>query len=767
MTGRLTVLALSCAFLGGAIVLTPAQQKAKPQPVTFKKDIKPLIDKHCIKCHGGDDPVAGLSLEKYKTEKSMVDAADIWRNVARNIASGHMPPKGMAQPPAAQKKKLVAAIETLLAVSCDIKDPGRVTLRRLNRAEYNNTVRDLVGVNFRPADDFPSDDVGYGFDNIGDVLSLSPLLMEKYLSAAEEIANKAIVVGSNKPIKIPAVDLEDVKGASSMNGGKRLGANCEVKVEPTLAKAGLYKMRVRAYGEQAGDAAPSMALRQNGKDLKVFDVKAVREKPEIYEVPFTGAPGKNQLGIAFLNDFYDGKRPIGDRDRNLMVFDVEIVGPLTGDNTLPVSHRRVMIADPAVVGKSEAARKILANFATRAYRRPVTKDETDRLMKLFEMSQKANEPFERGIQYGMQAVLVSPHFLFRVEVDPKDGKKERPVNNYELASRLSYFLWSSMPDARLMQLAGQGKLQKPETLRAEVKRMLKDPKAHALADNFAEQWLQLRKIHTFTPNPNQFPMWNDDLRQAMVTETKKFFQAMIDEDRNIVDFLDGKFTYVNEPLAKLYGLKGVTGEEFRRVSLEGTHRGGVLTQASVLSITSNPTRTSPVKRGKWVLEQILGTPPPPPPPGVGDLEDTEGKVIDGKTLRKRLEQHRSKPDCASCHQRMDPIGFGMENFDPIGRWRTKEDSTAIDNSGTLPDGRSFKGPNQLKKILIQDQKQFVHTLADRLLTYGLGRGLQTSDKCSVDTIVEQVGKQDNRFSALIVAVVESDPFRKRRSEAAK
>lgn len=678
-----------------------------------------------------------------------------------------MPPDGSPKPSATLRSAFVASAEQMLAVSCDLKDPGRVTLRRLNREEYDNTVRDLIGLDLRPADDFPSDDVGYGFDNIGDVLSISPLLMEKYISAAEMISEKAIEV-PKPPITIAGSDLPDAKAAGSNDRGEKvLFSNTVVEFKATLPKAGMYRLRVKAYGEQAGPQPPAMALRFEGKEVQLFDVVAKKDRPEIYEVPIKGGKGENVFGISYLNDFYDAKQPAGQRDRNLVIQRVEIVGPDAGGEGISAAHLRIIPETPTKERRTVVARQIFTKFATRAFRRPATADEVDRLMKVYAFAEKTGEPFERGIQLGVQAVLVSPNFLFRVETDPPTKKNAaKTLNDYELASRLSYFLWSSMPDQALISSADSGRLHQPNVLVAQVSRMLQDPKSKALADNFAGQWLQLRKLNNVNPNPEQFPTFTPELKQNMVTETKMFFQAVAHEDRSIIDFIDGKFTYINGPLARHYGIPGVTGDVFRKVILTTPERGGVLTQGSVLTVTSNPTRTSPVKRGKWVLEELLGTPPPPPPPGVGTLGD-ERKRLDAKTLRLRMEQHRANPMCAACHKRMDPIGFSLENYDAVGAWRTLESGMKIDNSGVLPDGRTFHGPSELKKILLGNKPQFVRCLTEKMLTYALGRGLESADRCTVDDIVKRVTLENYKFSSLVKAVVKSEPFRKRRGDGAK
>jgi hypothetical protein len=592
----------------------------------YAKDVQPLVTKYCVRCHGGPRPKGGVALDRDKDEAAALRNRAVWEKVAENVRSGDMPPSGARRPSAAELDALNGWLDAVvLKADCDgLKDPGRVTLRRLNRAEYNNTVRDLLGVNFQPAKDFPADDVGYGFDNNGDVLSMPPILMEKYLAAAEQVVEKAF-------------------------------------------------------------AAPEL-------------------------------------------------------------------------------RQRIFIRRPFERG---GAAEILRAFASRAYRRPATPEEVKRLLSFVREARNAGDSPEEGIKTALTAVLASPHFLFRVELDrdAADPKAAgQPVSEWELASRLSYFLWSSMPDEELFRHARENTLRKPEVLQAQVKRLLRDPKARALADNFASQWLQTRNLAGFNPNPKQFPTWGPALRDAMLRETELFFLDVVREDRSILDFLDGEHTFLNERLARHYGVKGVKGDEFRRVSLKGTPRAGVLTQASVLAVTSNPTRTSPVKRGKFILDNILGTPPPPPPPDVEELK--EGEELKG-TLRQRMEQHRANPSCASCHARMDPLGFGFENFDAIGAWRTHEGKHAIDASGVLPGGESFKGPAGLRAVLRGKKDLFARCLAEKLLTYALGRGVERADRCFVEEIARNLAKEEYRFSALVHEIVKSDPFQKRKGRGAK
>lgn len=741
---------------------------AKSAPVDFAKHVMPLIAKNCVSCHGKQNPAAGVVLVGYKDAASVLKGRGVWEKVSSNISAGHMPPPG--SPPLTHEERdlIVGWIDaTISQADCNLDDPGRVTMRRLNRVEYNNTIRDLTGLDLKPADDFPSDDVGYGFDNIGDVLSISPLLMDKYLLAAEKISQTAIVAPETrpKPAKFPGSRLEGTGGEDFEGGRVLLGTERpDVGVAYSFVREGEYQIRIGAFGQQAGPDKAKMGVRLDGKEIQVFEVKAVQSAPEVYSFKIKIPAGKHRISVGFLNNYRKPDLP-PPNDRNLIVEFVEINGPSEAPGTLPASHTRIINIPHTKENRFTVARTVLGNFARRAFRRPVTKDEVDRLVRYVALAEKQGESWERGIQLGVQVILVSPSFLFRVETnaDPKKEARKNPLGSFELASRLSYFLWSSMPDDELLVLAEKNALQKPEVLAAQAERMMKDPKAKALAENFAGQWLQLRKLSVIAPDPVRFPNFNDSLRQAMRTETEMFFQSVVANDRSILDFIDGRFTYLNETLAKHYGIQGITGDNFRKVAIAGDQRRGILTQASILTVTSNPTRTSPVKRGKWVLEQILGTPPPPPPPGVAELPDDKKGPLTG-TLRQRLEQHRSNPACAACHSRLDPIGFGFENFDAIGAWRDKDGDLPIDSSGTLTDGKSFRGPAELATYLKSKKSLFIHSFSEKMLTYALGRGIEPADRCHVDEIAAAVSAKEYRFSALVTAIVQSDPFRLRRGE---
>ncbi|MGV3615010.1 MAG: DUF1592 domain-containing protein [Fimbriimonas sp.] len=749
-------LAFACTSLvyGGSGRAISQQKRPPPAAPSFGKDVQPVITEHCLPCHSGENPKAGLSLTGYKTAESIKNASAIWERVAQNISSGHMPPAGFPAPTKAQRQKVVAWLQSTLAGDCGIKDPGRVTMRRLNRNEYDNTIRDLTGLDLNLSEAFPSDDVGYGFDNIGDVLTISPLLMEKYLAAAEKAAKRAVVVPEPKTTRYASTEMRQASGGGPSDDGQIFFAAGTASVPHTFPGAGRYKIRVRASGQQAGPEPVKMAVWIADQKIGEVEVPVAQDKPKVYEFDVDLKAGRQAVGVQFLNDFYQPGPP--PQDRNLYVQWVEILTPAMPYENLPDHHRKIVFLKPSAENQRVVARQVLSRFATRAFRRPVQPAELDRLVQIVDLVQKDKQSFERGLQLAVQAVLSSPHFLFRVEKESADGK----LSGYELASRLSYFLWSSAPDDRLLDLAGKGKLSDPNVLTMEAKRMLADPKAASLGEDFAAQWLNLRKLANSQPDPKQFPEFKESLRASMLRETKMFFDGVVKEDRSVLDFLGGKYTYLNAELAKHYGIPNVEGDQFRKVSLVGVPRAGLLTHASVLTLTSNPTRTSPVKRGKWVLDQLLNEPPPPPPPNVPDLKEHD--KITGATLRQRMEQHRKDPACASCHVRMDPIGFSLENFDATGKWRTEDEGAKIDNSGVLPDGTKFAGADQLRTILLKEKKKFVHALSDKMLTFALGRGLEPSDRCYVDEVALHVEKQEYRFSSLVAAVVRSEPFRTKR-----
>jgi hypothetical protein len=829
---RLTLLLLAPAAL--CLVGPPRAAAQKARTPTFAVEGVAFLKKHCLACHGPKVKRADLVLHPYTDDRAVVKGRKVWQNVLQMVRSGEMPPRARPRPTVAEVEAFTGLVQGVFARADRSArlDPGRVTVRRLNRAEYNNTIRDLVGVDFNPADDFPSDDVGHGFDNIGEVLSLSPVLLERYLAAAESIVQRAILVDLPKPpvrrragLRLEPFNRREVRNRKGPPW-RSVSTRGELSMPLKLPLPGDYVLRVQAHGQSPDGEPVRLALLADGKQLKTFDVTATARAPGLYEVKFTLPAGPHRLGVALVNPSpphavgaasraapaaapvrlgspdlpppavgaasraAPAAAPVrlgspdlpgargeegGAEPRTLVVRYLELVGP---QDARPLSQRRLLACTP---GKSqrEQTREVLARFASRAYRRPATAEEVERLVTLAERARARGEKWEATIQLAMQAVLVSPRFLFRLELDDRpETPGPRPLDEYQLASRLSYFLWSSMPDDELFALAGKKALS--ANLDAQVKRMLADPKARALVDNFAMQWLQLRRLKSFAPDPRLFPSFNEQLRSAMLTETELFVSAVFREDRSILDLIDADFTFLNGPLARHYGIadtngnrrgqrpvrregEPIWGREFVRVKLADGQRGGLLTQASVLTVTSNPTRTSPVKRGRWVLEQVLGTPPPPPPPDVPELAENAKAVLSG-SLRQRLEQHRANPACASCHARMDPLGFAFENYDAIGAFRSHDGKFPVDPAGTLPDGKSFKGPAELKTILRGKKDLFARNLTEKMLTYALGRGLEHYDRPAVKRIVTALTGNDYKFSTLVTEIARSVPFRMRRGK---
>jgi hypothetical protein len=1044
------VLLLAAAPAGEAFFGSPSAKD--PAKLSYQKDVLPLLKKYCYDCHADGAKKGGVEYDKYPSHADLLADRKLWDQTLLNVRSRVMPPENRKSQPTLAERELIQAWIDFEVFKTDPKnpDPGRVTIRRLNRTEYNNTIRDLIGVHFRPADDFPADDAGYGFDNIGDVLSMPPVLLEKYLTAADKILAQAIVVPPAPVVRSTRLDPKALegpvetyvgatgtmrmftKGAATMRfttaktGEHRLrilaaerisgqeSARMEVRVDdnvvktlsvngtlesPTLvefavplkagshvlsfgllnphdgpagtgtkysrglaieqielfdppestalarptaqriaarqlkggndttnpdaprrvsgtkpltakfsvARAGEHRLRLSTQTRHVAPETTRMEIRVDGKPVKTIEVRGDPDLPHIAELPVQLSAGQHELSMALVNPYstpkdargrsqtrafavewveiveptpnavvrllpdlllvgYNAKqlgdgwvalnsveeddvafdfvaprdgeyflrtlawaRPTGSnamvltfqRDKEILrqvtveadesapqhyeakfrlpagkhhlrvvvlrdktglspekaaewksgkdqkgtvhVHHLEIEGPPeAAAEMLPETHRRIFFKRATTDTAPQVAREVIGAFAKRAYRRPVTAAEVERLMRLYDLGRKNGETFEGAVAQALKAVLVSPNFLFRGELQPEpdNPKSVHAVNEFALASRLSYFLWSTMPDDELFALAERGQLRR--NLDAQVRRMLKDPKSKALVENFAGQWLQLRNLAIIQPDKKLFPGYDAKLRAAMARETELLFEHVMRQDRSVFEFLTADYTFVNERLARHYGIAGVSGEEFQRVNLKGTPRAGVLTHASILTLTSNPTRTSPVKRGKWVLENLLATPPPPPAPNVPELEDQ--KQLTG-TLRQKMEQHRANPTCASCHTKMDAIGFGLENYDAIGAFRAQDAGAAIDPSGELSATEKFQGPVDLAKLLAtKKQDDYVRCLVEKMLTYALGRGLEYYDRNAVKSIADGLAKRRHTFSGLVLEVVNSVPFQKRRGE---
>jgi mono/diheme cytochrome c family protein len=791
---------------------------------TFDATVKPILTRTCYQCHNDLVKNADLNLAAHRTEAAVVANAGTWEKVAEKMRTRVMPPPGFPAVSEAERKAVVDWIETTLARADALAppNPGRVTARRLNRAEYDNSVRDLLAVDLRPADDFPQDDTGYGFDNNGDVLSLSPALLEKYLLAAERISRVALfgpdppkpglvrltpARAKIEPSTTPLADY-DTTGLSLPNslhavhrfpveadyvlrvvaGGERPAASepleiglflddREVGVQP-LDPEGMgsfsvdrqdYTGKTREFRVRvpAGDhrVAATIVRLYEGLPAECGGPNPSKRPPPPPRV-FKPRPNLTPEALEEARKAFEARQKEKPPVNDARVIRVDVLGPYdAARGPSAQSLRRIYVCGHLDGNHGErCARKVLTNLARRAYRRPPTRADVDGLASLLDAARKRGETFEQGLSLALQAVLVSPDFLFRIERGrvAGDALPGRVLTDHELASRLSYFLWASAPDDELLDLADRGRLRGPRTLEAQVRRMLADPRAGALVEGFAGQWLQFRALESVAPDRERFPAFENNLRLAMRRESELFFESLMREDKSLLDLIDGRYTFVNERLARHYGIAGVKGPEFRRVDLSGTGRGGVLTHASVLTVSSYATRTSPVLRGKWILENVLKAPPPDPPAGTPRLD--EARVGADASLRKQLEAHRTLPSCAACHEKMDPLGFSLENFDAIGAWRNEDGRWPIDASGVLPDGRSFAGPDGLKTVLREDRQAFAECVTEKMLTYALGRGLERYDKRTVQAIAAGLEKRDYRFSALVLEIVRSLPFQRRRAE---
>ena len=759
-----------------------------------------FLKEFCFQCHAGDEPQAEISLEILAQADSPQKNRSLWTRVQNVVARGEMPPADEPQPSASEAESFIESVRrTREASDRNAKpDPGRVTMRRLNRAEYRNTIRDLVGIDFDPTEDFPSDDIGYGFDNIGDVLTLAPVLMERYLDAAEKIMSRAILP-EPPPVPKRHLDAQYTEPASGEvaskwieNGFRRLESDTTDPLglgplhTPYKWEAdGAYTFRTRLYGVAPEGQEVHVAILLHGPGLsdpspeselatvagnilrpaRLLKTVVIRgrtpESTDEIEVSIPPAVDRQRVLVGLVRPS-EGQGPV-----KIYVRHMALEGPL---DTRPPSQRVLLAVTPGTTTEQQT-REVLARFLRRAYRRPVEEGELQRLIALASRAQGAGEKWEGSIQLAMQAALCSPKFLFRVETDEQpENPAARLVDPLQLASRLSYFLWSSMPDDQLLDLAAQGKLH--ERLDEQVLRMLADPRSDALVENFAFQWLQIKRLESFVPDAQRFPQFDPPLRAAMLRETELFFASILREDRSVLDLLRADYTFLNQRLAQHYGIPSsegqpITGEEFRRVSLAGNSlRGGLLTQASILAVTSNPTRTSPVKRGRWVLEQILGAPPPPPPPNVPELSE-EPDAVTAASLRERMEIHRRNPACASCHTKMDAIGFALENYDAVGAYREQDGEFAIDARGEFPDGTTFTGAAELRQILLGREEDFLRALTEKLLIYALGRGLEYYDRPTIDRIVSKAKIEEPKFSVLVREIVRSDPFLQRRGTPAE
>ena len=763
---------------------TAAQQSVGPS----SRETSPLptmVEQYCAGCHNSATKKGNLDLDSIRLHE-VTQHPESWEKILRKLRARQMPPAGMKRPEESTYRTVVAWLsDSLDKVSAAHPNPGRTeTFRRLTRTEYQNAIRDLLALEIDAVELLPKDEASYGFDNVT-VGDLSPTLLDRYISASQKISRAAIGAlrrsagGDTFRIRADLTQEEHVEGLPI---GTRGGA----LIPYTFPRDGEYEVQIRLTRDRneeiEGLRAPhELELLLDRERVKLFTVMPPSDKnyeqvDQGLKLRFPVTAGPHQLGVTFLKTpsaLLETKRQPYQAHFNMhrhprigpAIYQVSINGPYAakGPGDTP-SRRRVFVCQPTSPSEEEGcAERILSALMRRAYRRPVTSVDLQKPMGFYKESRRA-EGFDAAIETALSAVLVSPQFLFRVEQDPSGVAPNAAyrLSDLELASRLSFFLWSSIPDEELLKTAERGKLSEPGMLEQQVRRMLADPRSRSLVSHFAGQWLYLRNLESATPDLRLFPDFDDNLRQAFRQETELFFESVLREDRNVLDLLKSDYTYLNERLAKHYGIPNVYGSRFRRVVLDkDSKRGGLLRQGSILTVTSYANRTSPVIRGKWVLENIIGTPPPPPLPNVPTLKDNT--VSATLSVRERLAEHRANAVCASCHDMMDPVGFSLENFDAVGRWRTLEEGKPIDITGGLPDGNTFQGVAGLEQGLLNRPELFVGTLTEKLLTYALGRGVEHYDAPAVRKIVRDAKTREFRFSSVILGVVSSTPFKMRRS----
>ena len=782
-SNRLWLALLLCCL--GMVVAGAGQSLLAAEKTPDGTPEQALVRQYCLDCHNPDEQAGGLNLEAL-SQAEVASHTATWETVVRKLRARQMPPAEVSRPSERQYAQALSSLEAALdQAAAGHPFPGRTsTLRRLTRTEHQNVIRDLLALEIDAGELLPADDSSHGFDNLsaGD---LSPTLLDRYISAAQQIS--ALAVGNERlrsdTIRIPA-DITQEKHVSGLPIGTRGG----VLLPYHFPQGGEYEVQVRLARDRneevEGLTEPhELDLLLDRQSVATFTIEPPRgakthQTADAHlKTRLKVSAGPHQLGVTFLKNpssLLETKRQPYQAHFNMhrhprlspAVYQVSITGPYepTGPGDTP-SRRRIFIALPSSRDDEKAcAAQILTALMRRAYRRPVTDEDLERPLELFREA-RAERDFDAGIELALSAVLVSPQFLFRIEREPPGvaaGTVYR-ISDLELASRLSFFLWSSIPDEELLELAEAGKLGETDVLKQQVQRMLKDRRSHSLVSNFASQWLHLRNLDSITPDLRLFPDFDDNLRQAMRQETELLFTSVLREDRSVVELLDADYTFLNERLARHYEFPHVYGSLFRRVPLsDESQRGGLLRHGSILTVTSYATRTSPVIRGKWVLENLLGTPPPPPPANVPALKDNT--VSSSLSVRERLAEHRANAACASCHNLIDPAGLALENFDALGRWRMKEGTQPIDASGGLPDGSTFTGVAGLEKALLDRPELFVGTLTEKLLAFALGRGIEPFDGPAVRKIVREAKDEDYHFSSIIEGIVTSVPFQMRTSE---
>jgi mono/diheme cytochrome c family protein len=730
------------------------------------------LNRTCFGCHNDKLKSGSLSMQGLKAA-DIAAATPEWEKILRKVRGGEMPPPAGPKLAEDARAALVAQVETDLDANFKRQpDPGTPSIHRLNRAEYSNAIRDLLALDLDHSATLPTDDSGYGFDNIGSVLTTSPMLLEKYLSTARRVARTAI--GTIKPA--PAIERYTPRSREALSTDfLPLSVRNGLAIQRYFPLDAEYSILVRMRGApDANLPLPQLDIRVDGVRSKLLEANVdpaeENQATRNFEIRVPLTAGTHIIAAGLLVESLKSEAGIQARRGfgpppaafNLGVEYITIGGPFVPKGPgETASRKRIFSCQPTTLSQElPCARQILTPIARRAYRRPVLPTEITPLLKIFSEGRKDSKSFDGGIETALRAILVSPNFLFRLERSPAGvtAGTNHKVSDLELASRLSFFLWSSIPDDELLRLGSSNQLR--PALARQIKRMLADPKANALVQNFAGQWLQLRNIASWRPDPDKFPQFDESLRASFQKESELFMGYIIEQDRSVLDLINADYTFLNDRLARHYGIPNIRGSYYRRVMVNPEERGGILSQGGILTVTSYPTRTSPVLRGKWVLENVLGSPPPPPPPDIPDLEDHAS--TSPKDLRAALEKHRANPACASCHSRLDPLGFSLENYDAVGRYRKTEGGATIDATGALPNGKILDGPKGLKQVLMSRQDEFVDCVAEKLLTYALGRGLEAYDQPTVRQVRRQAAQNGYRFSALVESIVNSVPFQMRR-----
>jgi hypothetical protein len=737
-----------------ALVAVDPAHVGKP---SFEQDVYPLLDRYCSKCHEGNDAKKEIDLLRLESEEEAFEHPELYQKAAWALWRDTMPPPlAEKQPTLEERELLLRWVDEVLTPRQGFQ-PSAPTLRRLNNREYKSAVRDLFQVAFEAEEFFPADNVSSGFDNIGSALAMSDMRFEKYVEAAEIVVGKAIALDSPEHLPVVHIGGDEMRGIRATDSLAHFYTNATATSEVYLPRDGVYRIRMQGWGRQAGNQNCLVRASFNGGDLTVWDVSSTRSEPGIYECEAILDGGEGVLAISFLNDYFRPKTDTSEKeDRNFYMDWIEVVGPIDAPEKTLFQKNLALRFPESLEGRR--LEKTLEHLAFQVWRCPPAGEEVQRLLEIA----GEQSPWEAAVRRGLEVMLVSPRFLFALEPNPppkKDPGKVRDLSPFELATRMSLLLWGSVPDEKLLRSAAEGALSTDRGLERAMSRMIHSPRSKALSQGFAGQWLQVRNLKTAEVDRELFPLFTESMRHSMAEESLRLFEHVLREDRSVWELLDADYSFLNEELARLYEIQGVEGEHFRKVDISSSPRRGLLGHGSILTVTSRPTRTAPVIRGKWVLENIVGSPLPPPPPGADSLDEDNAANTEA-SLRKRLEAHRQKPNCISCHSVMDPIGFGLENFDPIGAWREEADAFPVDAAGTLLGGQQFEGALELVQILRQDDR-FLRCVTEKLATYALGRPMNPQDRPMLQSVLNNLDPEHPTLRQILLGIIRSQTFRQR------